>query len=160
MDRFSRRQTDDVSYFSPENRTWHFMQIETGCIKCQITFPKKKLFQNVVCFYFYTACKALKLSLGTSGTLHFFHYPSSTDSFKSSLLFSIFYFVLNFQKKSQFQIILHLFSERIRKHETGYFHKRTSHITDYNCSYVNPFHPEYTNWSFSIIESEHVHCCK
>ena len=66
--------------FFLENRIWHFMQIvslgdnlhevldlffpkETICMKCLILFSrknKKKIFQNVLCWNFYPACKMLK----------------------------------------------------------------------------------------------------
>ena len=49
---------------SVENRIWHFMQ-ETICMKYQSLFSrknKKKIFENVVCWNFYPACKVLNVT--------------------------------------------------------------------------------------------------
>ena len=44
-----------------KNWVWHFMEIETVCMKCQNLFSGKirKIFQNAVCFNFHWECLAL-----------------------------------------------------------------------------------------------------
>ena len=66
MGKFSRREIDDIFFFLffPENWIWQFMQIVSCAWSVKSCFfwknKKKKIFQNIICWNFYPACKVLK----------------------------------------------------------------------------------------------------
>ena len=89
LGKFSRLQIDDiyVSCFSPEI-DFDISCKETICMKCQSLYSGKiwKIFQNVVCWIFYSACLVLnqkqKPSLHFTGSWHsksLYFYRSRVD---------------------------------------------------------------------------------
>ena len=59
------------SCFFPESRIWHFMGDNLHEISKPIFWKNKEIFQNVVCWNFYSACKAFTGLVGTFGCVSF-----------------------------------------------------------------------------------------